>query len=152
MNKSCPECGFPLQGNESTCPECGYPLSRDIPINNCVCPLQTFKQKDPANYIYECWIIGWKSFCNGFTFTGRASRREYWSFTMVFWLIIGFTAGIGLFIMAIPGFAVTWRRFHDIGKSGLWSFLPIFNFFWLLKASDKKENKYGKPFPAVKLL
>ena len=26
-NKTCPECGYPLQGNESACPECGFPLA-----------------------------------------------------------------------------------------------------------------------------
>ena len=26
-NKTCPECGYPLQGNESACPECGFPLT-----------------------------------------------------------------------------------------------------------------------------
>ena len=25
--KICPECGYPLKGNETTCPECGNPLS-----------------------------------------------------------------------------------------------------------------------------
>lgn len=29
MKKSCPECGYPLQGSERICPECGYPLHAD---------------------------------------------------------------------------------------------------------------------------
>lgn len=148
----CPECGLTLNGNETICPKCGYPLSKDLQSNNGVIVLQTVKKKDTANYIYECWIIGWKSFCKYFTFTGRASRREFWSFVMVACIMILCTAAIGIIIMAIPCLAVTWRRFHDIGKSGLWWFVPVFNFFWMLKASDNKENKYGQPFPAIKLL
>lgn len=29
MEKSCPECGYPLSGKERSCPECGFPLQND---------------------------------------------------------------------------------------------------------------------------
>lgn len=38
--KSCPECGYPLAGNETSCPECGYP----IPGNNYNQPKENLTQ------------------------------------------------------------------------------------------------------------
>ena len=74
------------------------------------------------------------------TFSGRASRSKYWWF-MLFTAIVGLTAGaieglingltrnpngptlisaaFGLALF-IPSLAVSWRRLHDIGRSGLW--------------------------------
>lgn len=75
-----------------------------------------------------------------FTFSGRASRSEYWWFTL-FATALGLVAsGLETAINAItgtpdgplilsstaslatlfPSLAVTWRRLHDIGRSGLW--------------------------------
>lgn len=84
---------------------------------------------------------------NYFNFSARASRYEYWTFT-IFWGIIGVLAnliisvlekspsiGSGINILwalmllinifnIIPSWAVCWRRMHDIGKSGWLSLLP----------------------------
>jgi len=52
--------------------------------------------------------------------------------------------------VAIPGFAVCWRRLHDIGKSGAnyWWCLTIVGviplLIWLCRDSEVGENKYGK--------
>ncbi|GFE48835.1 hypothetical protein So717_05880 [Roseobacter cerasinus] len=75
-----------------------------------------------------------------FTFSGRASRSEYWWFTL-FAIALGLVAsGLETFINAatdtpegplilsgaaslatlFPSLAVTWRRLHDIDRSGLW--------------------------------
>ncbi len=74
-------------------------------------------------------------------FSGRAGRAEYWWFTLflvVASIVLGIfdamTFGIELdspqvfsniFAIAtlIPSLAVTWRRFHDINKSGWWCLL-----------------------------
>lgn len=52
--------------------------------------------------------------------------------------------------MVIPGFAVLFRRLHDIGKSGVWILIvlvPIVGFIillvFLLTDSQAGENKYG---------
>lgn len=52
--------------------------------------------------------------------------------------------------MVIPGFAVLFRRLHDIGKSGVWILIvlvPIAGFIillvFLLTDSQAGENKYG---------
>lgn len=104
------------------------------------------------------------------TFTGRASRSEYWMFALFFWLVtilFGITVIAlatnqtlaiiimilySLFVLAVllPSWAVSIRRLHDIGKSGWWSlvnFIPyigciIFLYFMCKKSAP--DNKYGK--------
>jgi uncharacterized membrane protein YhaH (DUF805 family) len=63
-----------------------------------------------------------RGFSNYFTFSGRATRAEYW------WWVL-FTALVGLIPLAglvtlIPMLAVTSRRLHDIGKSGWVQIMP----------------------------
>lgn len=67
-------------------------------------------------------------FANYANFTGRSTRAEYW-WAMLFvyllfavisispWPLISFWIMLALLI---PNFAIMTRRFHDIGKSGLW--------------------------------
>ncbi|WP_298837681.1 DUF805 domain-containing protein [uncultured Roseobacter sp.] len=80
-----------------------------------------------------------------FTFSGRASRSEYWWF-FLFTVLGGFVAGLlegfinaaagtpggptllsGAFNLAtfIPGLAAGWRRMHDSGRSGLYLLYPM---------------------------
>jgi len=80
-------------------------------------------------------------------FNGRATRQEYWMFTLfngVFSMmvtIVGINLGIGylsiLYSLAvlIPSFAVAVRRLHDVNKSGWWlliMLIPLFGIIWLL--------------------
>jgi uncharacterized membrane protein YhaH (DUF805 family) len=79
------------------------------------------------------------------TFSGRASRSEYWWFWL-FCLLGALIAGIaesiinaatgtpegptllsGAFnlVTLIPGLAVGWRRMHDTGRSGLYLLYPL---------------------------
>ncbi len=86
------------------------------------------------------------------TFSGRASRSEYWWF----WLataIIGWVAGyistilswiIGLALF-IPGLAVAVRRIHDSEHSGWWVICPIVNLVFLIIPGTEGANKYGDP-------
>lgn len=74
------------------------------------------------------------------TFSGRASRPEYWWFMLFIFLgsfVAGFvdsavfgegTALVGtIFSLAtlIPSLAVGWRRMHDSGRSGLHLVYPL---------------------------
>ncbi|MEY1555462.1 DUF805 domain-containing protein [Yoonia sp. R2331] len=71
------------------------------------------------------------------TFSGRASRSEYWYF--VLWqFLIGFVTGfvdgfilgatgdfsplnsIASLVLLLPTLAVSWRRLHDVNRSGWW--------------------------------
>ena len=68
-----------------------------------------------------------------FDFSGRASKKEYWSFwfftqlTSLILLIVSLRAKplviffiIYILILLIPSLAVTVRRLHDVNKSSLW--------------------------------
>ncbi|PYZ97505.1 hypothetical protein CR205_02605 [Alteribacter lacisalsi] len=102
----------------------------------------------------------WKSF---FEFEGRARRKEYWTFSLIHWivLVLLILAGelntlfyIVYFLYAaagfIPGLAVTVRRLHDTDRSGLWFFIvfiPIIGGIWLFVLTvlegDYGENEFG---------
>lgn len=71
-------------------------------------------------------------------FKGRASRREYWMFFLMNFIVafaLGFVGGIigdsgllgGIYNLAvlIPGIAVAARRLHDTNRSGWWMVAPI---------------------------
>ncbi len=95
-------------------------------------------------------------------FSGRARRREYWTFVLVnttvqILLTLGLPAEVGsvaalffgLFV-ATPSVAVGVRRLHDTDRSGWWfllSLIPIIGAIWLsvlmLFDSQPGENQYG---------
>ena len=96
-------------------------------------------------------------------FSGRARRKEYWIYILVFGIIafplglidalIGTYPLIGLlFSLAffIPTLAVMVRRLHDTGRSGWWWFIQlvpiigsiIFLVFMVLD-SQAGDNEYG---------
>lgn len=102
-------------------------------------------------------------------FNGRATRSEYWYFYLfnIIFLIAamildslmglkfsGQTFGVIYVIYGLacllPGIAVTFRRLHDVGKSGWMLFIaliPIIGAIWLLvlyvRDSEPLDNKYG---------
>lgn len=64
------------------------------------------------------------------TFTGRASRAEYW-WWVLFTFVVGalcsmfghvgqYVSGVASLAFLVPSLAVAWRRMHDIGKGGGW--------------------------------
>ena len=111
-------------------------------------------------------------------FSGRARRKEYWMYVLIQIPIIivlilldnilgltfevsgldlgyGWLYLIGGLVHLIPGIAVTARRLHDIGKSGLFLLIiliPLIGGIWLLvlecTEGNKSENKWG-PNPKV---
>ena len=63
-----------------------------------------------------------RGFRNYFNFSGRATRAEYWFWTLFSTLVqgiplVGWLIGFGVLI---PSLAVTSRRLHDISKSAWW--------------------------------
>jgi uncharacterized membrane protein YhaH (DUF805 family) len=87
----------------------------------------------------DAFVRFWKKYA---TFSGRASRSEYW-----WWYLIGFVvnailsglsrvdgpagnifsvlASVWGLAIVIPTLALLWRRLHDTNRSGLWAFAPI---------------------------
>lgn len=98
------------------------------------------------------------------TFTGRASRSEYWYFTLFNLIVyigsIILSVVIPLILMLymvfsiaviIPGIAVGVRRLHDIGKSGWWYlivFIPLIGMvillIWFVMSGTVGPNEYGE--------
>ena len=102
------------------------------------------------------------------TFKGRASRSEYWWWTL-FNILLGILIGVILglsgasedtvdivssifaLLMLLPNIAVSVRRIHDSGRSGWWWWIilvplagPIFFLFLLVAKSQEGDNKYGE--------
>lgn len=100
---SCPECGYPLNGDENSCPECGHPMQvkKDI-ISAGSSSLAKLWNDDLGNYIYESFKIMENTFINKFwCFSGRATRREFWSFALLWWIIPGiWITSSGLLLLA----------------------------------------------------
>lgn len=103
------------------------------------------------------------------TFSGRASRPEFWwwvLFTIIVSIIayaidgfLGFHAkmtstgplsGILSLALLLPGIAVTVRRLHDTGRSGWWYFIVLIPLigalillYWMIKPGDPGQNRFG---------
>ena len=101
------------------------------------------------------------------TFSGRTSRSEFWRFMVCREIILDGLVGFGLIVDMVLGntsaasdyamvllvilqLAITCRRLHDVGKSGLTFllvFIPIVGIFVLLsnlvKKGDVSVNAYG---------
>ena len=99
---------------------------------------------------------------------GRATRSEYWYWTLFVILVSVVTFIIDISLLGssiddeftplnsiwslavlIPGITVTIRILHDVNRSGWW-ILFIFTvigiipyFYWLVKRSDANENSFG---------
>lgn len=90
------------------------------------------------------------------TFSGRASRPEYW-----WWVLFVVLGSVGTAIVndklsllfslgtLLPFLAVAARRLHDIGKSGWWQlvgFIPLLGWivmiYWTVQPGEA-DNAYG---------
>ncbi len=102
-------------------------------------------------------------------FSGRAGRKEYWMFYLIYMLIlIGlsilgamlpvsmasiFSILIGIFVLAllIPTIAVNVRRLHDSDRSGWWmllSLIPLaglYVLYLLIIEGTQGTNRFGNP-------
>jgi len=100
------------------------------------------------------------------TFTGRSRRSAYWYAYLysggITFLISLFTTQVDLdtgmpvyspmyyiwaFANLLPGLGVAIRRMHDVGKSGWFLLIPIYNIVLLATDSQPDDNNFG---PAVK--
>ena len=111
-------------------------------------------------------------FKNYLNFSGRSGPSAYWwyllwslIFTILFALIDSLALDISaedLFslssafalITLIPSISLSFRRLHDIDKSGWWLLIsltiigiPVL-IYWATKAGDRQENSYGADMEA----
>jgi len=105
-------------------------------------------------------------------FSGRATRSEFWSFSLFillvaeclkvvdatiagesYWsydVIFGPAATIFTLLVLIPSFSVSVRRLHDINKSGWWVLINftvigiIVLIYWGCQTSEEGSNSYGE--------
>lgn len=99
-------------------------------------------------------------------FKGRASRKEFWMFTLfnaiiavvLSVLLVPTLKGVGAsfiyiygFAVLLPSLAVSVRRLHDIGKSGknvLFGLIPLVGqimlIVWFCTDGEQGSNKWGK--------
>jgi uncharacterized membrane protein YhaH (DUF805 family) len=103
---------------------------------------------------FEYFVKVLKNYAN---FEGRARRSEYWYYILIRTLIsialifvdsaIGSRVGvIGLVFSLgtlIPSIAVGVRRMHDVGKSGWYLLIPIYNLVLACTNGDTGSNEYG---------
>lgn len=81
-------------------------------------------------------------------FEGRATRSEYWWFYLVCFVggyipVLGWIIALGTIL---PIIAAGVRRMHDVGKSGWFLLIPIYNIVLLATEGQKEDNEYG-PVP-----
>ncbi len=96
-----------------------------------------------------------KGLQNQANFSGRARRSEYWYFALfnfIIAIVIGLielqlksTILLNIYILAVlvPGLAVAVGRMHDLGKSGWFILIPLYNLILVLTSGTQGENKYG---------
>lgn len=87
------------------------------------------------------------------TFSGRATRSEYWYFYL-FYILVSIAVSIvdptedgllgNLITLAffIPIIAAGSRRMHDVGKNGWLQLVPIYNLILLCRQTEG-DNQYG---------
>ena len=76
-------------------------------------------------------------------FSGISTRSQYWYFvltTSIITFIISAIAGelvgnVVSLLTVIPTIAVAIRRMHDVGKSGWFILIPVYNFILLITPS-----------------
>jgi uncharacterized membrane protein YhaH (DUF805 family) len=108
------------------------------------------------NYFKECVTNKYADF------NGRARRSEYWYFALVSIIISWTLSFVGAYLMIqsntsiiyylsvifslailVPSIAVGIRRMHDVGKSGWYVLIPIYNLILACTDSQPGENAYG---------
>lgn len=89
------------------------------------------------------------------TFSGRASRSEYWFFYLFYVIVyiagmivegvVGITGISYIFILPIllPTISAAVRRMHDSGRSGWFILVPFYNLVLACTPSNPGSNKYG---------
>jgi uncharacterized membrane protein YhaH (DUF805 family)/ribosomal protein L40E len=117
----CRTCGSEIQDDAEFCGGCGTSLSAPIASG-----IGAASSELPMTSFIDAIKLG---FSNYFTFSGRATRAEYWWFllflvlvnvlvNLITWIpFIGWAIWLASYI---PSISLTTRRLHDIRKSGWW--------------------------------
>ena len=92
-------------------------------------------------------------------FDGRARRKEFWMFVlfnMIVSIVLGkisfWLGNIYSLVALVPAIGLSIRRMHDVGKSGWFILIPIYNIILAATAGVEGENEYGQDPKAEELL
>lgn len=90
------------------------------------------------------------------TFSGRATRSEFWYFVL-FNMIIAIGIAVAEYVLGttflsniyslavlLPSLAVAVRRLHDVNKSGWFYLVPFYNIYLWCLDGTRGENAYGE--------
>lgn len=104
-------------------------------------------------------------FAKSFSWQGRASRSEFWWWTLFNFIALfgcafifsdygdGAQAVFGLLVvvLTVPTIAVTVRRLHDVDRSGWWYWISLVPFvggiillIFMIQSSSEGRNKFGE--------
>lgn len=164
--KTCSNCGAPIDEGTTFCSKCGTKQGE-----NPITPARSERSYDEPNYERPNFLSSSKMtffeavktcFLNYANFKGRAARSEFWYFSLFNSIVAIVLVIIGggfrdntlptLYNLAVfcPVLAVSWRRLHDIGKSGksyLINLIPIVGLIifivWAAQDSQHGTNQYG---------
>jgi uncharacterized membrane protein YhaH (DUF805 family) len=121
------------------------------------------QNKSEEQFTIVDWAVkGLKNYAN---FTGRARRKEFWFYTLAFFIVAIIVSIIDrilgtnplLYIvlvlgLLVPNLAIAVRRLHDIGRSGWWyliAFIPLIGaiilIIWFATDTQRENNQWGKP-------
>lgn len=90
-------------------------------------------------------------------FNGRACRKEYWMFVLIYIVINVILTVLGLdvisaivgLVLLIPSISIGARRLHDTGRTGWWQliyFIPLIGLIVMivfLVQDSHDDNEYG---------
>lgn len=151
----CPHCGKEIANDSEFCEYCGTRVDvaeqPQVSYNGQERPMMSF-----VDAVKTC-------FSKYATFSGRATRAEYWWFclfnfcvsmvaafldgaagTYNYELNTGLIRLLATLALMLPGLAVSVRRCHDTNHSGWWILCPIYNFVLMFYESDPDANDYGE--------
>lgn len=96
-----------------------------------------------------------------FDFKGRTKMMDFWMFLVIYIIINVVLSIVDMLLAAVLGFAILSplfqlamlcpllgigaRRMHDIGKSGWFQIIPLYNLYLWAQPGQKEANKWGNP-------
>lgn len=160
----CSKCGAPLSPGAQFCNNCGAPVQAAGQQPQYQAPQYGSQQTAPVRAIGFGEAIR-NFFTQYATFSGRATRSEYWwivlfnaivnaAISMVIGLIqpdlVAIVSGLYSLAILIPTLALIWRRLHDIGKRGTWYLMiliPLVGWIFVIVyfcTASGPDNQYGR--------
>jgi uncharacterized membrane protein YhaH (DUF805 family) len=161
--KVCPFCAEEIDESCVVCPECKASLVEQAVSENIPKPT-TVHNKNSDNEAASGWFMNYFVHVIRFQyadFKGTATRKEYWIYALLSYLLLLVSIGIGVLFanivfliflciflaLLVPSLAIAVRRLHDTDKSGWWlliDFIPIVGTIWLIVLLCQKGKTANK--------